>query len=401
MSLPDWLATPALKPTWARLRARLESTGRTARGKVTLTLSSREERHAVGALLGRSLTRDRVEVDLAQLDSRLAARSGVGGLSAVVELVSGEPLRDRPAERADLTRRREEPLRVGRELLSGPWVDQWLDGLRSAGLLTSRPDAVEIMSDAAKVLAHVTEGESVLRSRVDLGARLLGDSHALDEDRLQHLIVLRGLAAAAGTSLPAAAEDRRALWKSFGIEPDLVSSTCLTLGLRPAGDDPVSVRLRTASAAGDPLHLTGWDLRRWTPSQLPKRSVLICENPRVLEAIAESSRGDTPVVCTSGEPNMVVLAVLEQLAAAGCDLRYHGDFDWPGIAIANRLIRRFTVEPWLMTAADYEAGVSLRSPALIGPQVEPLWDTDLAAALRHRGVAVHEEAVLDPLLSAL
>ncbi len=401
MSVPEWVAAPELAAVWGRVRARLESGGLPPRGRVTVSVTSRSERHALGALLGRPVTRSRLVVDLAALDSRLEARSGVGGLAAVVEVVTGAPLRDRPAERISLARRRDGPLELARTLVDGPWVETWLAGLRQTGLLTNRPDAAKVVSDAAAVLKLVVHAEVVPRSRVELGARLLGDAHALDEDRVQHLVVLRGLAAASGVAVPSSAGERRAVWQEYGIGPDLVSSTCLTLGLRPAGSDALSTRLRLAADDGDPVHLTAWDLRRWSLAGLGAQTVLVCENPRVLEAMAEAYGGQVPVLCTSGEPNTVVSTVVGHLAGAGCDLMYHGDFDWPGIAIANRMVARFGVMPWLMSAAEYEAGVRPESPALGGAPAEPSWDAELGAAMRLHAVAVHEEAVLDSVLVAV
>ncbi|WP_241561844.1 MULTISPECIES: DUF2399 domain-containing protein [unclassified Streptomyces] len=61
-----------------------------------------------------------------------------------------------------------------------------------------------------------------------------------------------------------------------------------------------------------------------------------------------------PVVCTSGSAATVVLTLLDALAANGCRLAHHGDFDWPGIALANRIIRRYAARPWRMGADDYE-----------------------------------------------
>ena len=52
-----------------------------------------------------------------------------------------------------------------------------------------------------------------------------------------------------------------------------------------------------------------------------------------------------------------------------------------------------------MSARDYEAAPG--SLPLHGPPVEPSWDPELGAAMRARGVAVHEEAVLEDLLAAL
>jgi uncharacterized protein (TIGR02679 family) len=399
MTLPDWVATPALTDVWERIRARVETTGLPPQGKVTLTLPSRDARHAVGALLGRNVTRDRVSVDLAELDARLATRSGRPGLAAVLEALTGQPLRDRRSERTQLAQRREEPLALAESLLEAPWVEAWVTGLRRTGLLTNRSSAARLVADAAEVLRLVTSDPSP-RSRVELGARLLGDAHALDEDRPLHLVVLRGLAAASGVAVPSSPPDRRALWHAYAVTPDLVSSTCLTLGLRPIGDDPVSERLRMAADAGDPVHLTAWDLRRFDLTAPARSPVLVCENPRVLEAVAESLGGDRAVVCTSGEPNTVVTTVLERLRPEA-ELRYHGDFDWAGIAIANRLVTRFAVTPWLMTAAHYEAGLQPGCPSLPDKPVEPLWDAELGAAMRLHGIAVHEESALAVLLTAL
>jgi uncharacterized protein (TIGR02679 family) len=399
MTLPDWVATPELTEIWDRVRARVETTGLPPQGRVTVTVASRGSRHALGALLGRTVTRERVVVDLAELDTRLAERSGESGLAAVLEALTGSPLRDRRREREELTQRREEPLTLAKSLLEAPWVEEWLAGLRRTGLLTNRSDAARLIADAATVLRAVT-AESLPRSRVELGAKLLGNSHALDEDGPLHLVVLRGLAAASGMALPGSAGERRNLWRAYGVTPDLISSTCLTLGLCPEGQDPVSQRLRLAADAGDPMHLTAWELRRCELALPSDRSVLVCENPRVLEAVAETYGGLMPVVCTSGEPNTVVTAVLDRFAPA-VQLRYHGDFDWAGIAIANRLLARFEMSPWLMTASDYEAGLQPGSPSLLDAPIQPSWDAELGATMRLHGKAVHEESVLATLLDEL
>ena len=48
---------------------------------------------------------------------------------------------------------------------------------------------------------------------------------------------------------------------------------------------------------------------------------------------------------------------------AGAELRYHGDFDWAGVAMANRLIAEVGVVPWRMGADDYTGALEpSRSP---------------------------------------
>jgi uncharacterized protein (TIGR02679 family) len=398
--LPGWLTDPALDGVFARLRERLERTGLQASGRLPVSLDSREERHALSSLLGRSVTRETVTLDLGELDRRLRERSGHGGLVGVVEARSGTRLRDRPGERADRRSRREEPLALARRLLDEPWAEAWVADLRRTGLLSRASDPEAVVRQAASVLRGLLDG-TASGSRVELAAHVVGDAHGLDEDRVLHRAVLRALAAARDVPAPETLAERRALWESFGVGPDAVSSTCLALGLSATGPGAGASRLRTAAEAGDPVHVTRWDLGRLGDLTRPGRPVLVCENPRVLEAVAETYAGSVPVVCTFGEPNTVVASVLEGLVSVGATLRYHGDFDWPGIAIANRAVSRFAVEPWLMGAGDYEGSVRGDAPELAGAPVEPCWDAELGAAMRARGRCLHEETALTELLAAL
>ena len=134
--------------------------------------------------------------------------------------------------------------------------------------------------------------------------------------------------------------------------------------------------------------------------------VFVCENPRVLEAAFE--RGSpSAVVCTQGQPAVVVLSLLAILRDGGATLRYHGDFDWPGITIANALIAGHGCAPWQLAAADYEAALA-RLASMVG-ELPPLDGPPVVARVgprAHRGdgarrPTVHEELVIDDLLGDL
>lgn len=398
--LPPWIADPALTDTWTRIRDRFERSGLRAHGRIGVTAETRQQRHALGALLGLSVTSSTIRIDLNDLDQRLRERSGVGGLHDVLAVLHGDPPIDRLAAKGRREAERQQPLTLAAQLVQAPWSAEWIEALRRTGTLTGREDASKVVTDAAVVLTDLTATNGRPQSRVELGARLLGDAHALDPDRVLHRVVLRGLAAAAGTVSPVSRAAADELWTRYGVEPDLLSRTCLVWALRPQGES--GARLRLAADAGDPTHITEWDLRRTESfGEMAGAKVLVCENPRVVEATAEAHIEGWALVCTSGEPNLVVTGVLGRLQESGATLYYHGDFDWPGIAIANRLITRFAVTPWHMSADDYLEAVRSDAPRLQDAVVTPDWDTELGAAMRRHQRALHEESVLPQLLGHL
>ncbi len=389
MTLPDWLADPALRPLWEAAAARLERHRLEPAGRVHLTGLDRTGRHALAAVLGHPVVSDRISVELTELDTLVRQRAGLAGLRQAAEAALGRTLRDRAAERSAREAARQAPYAAARAWLEAHpdlgWAEQWLVALRRSGLLTRTDNPTRQVVAALEILADRTVAEPGPVSRTELAARHAADAHALDDGQPLSQLVLRGLAAVAGTDPPVSAGARRALWERYAVSADAVSTTCLTLGIRPGGN---------------PTHLTAWDLRQAAVVVPPEATVLVCENPRVLEAFAERYGAAARVVCTMGEPNLVTVEVLRAIDACEPLLRYHGDFDWPGLAIAKRLMRTIRIQPWRMTASHYLAAARRDGPSLVGSAVSATWDSGLTEAMARRGVAVHEEAVLDELLDS-
>ncbi len=372
MILPGWLADPALLPVWRRLRAPLERGVRTTR----LRGLDRPARHALAGVVGRPVPEDAPLV-LEEVSALLELRAGLT-LEQVVVAATG-PLRDRAAEAAG----RAAPLQV----LSAVDAD-WAEDVRRSGLLSRLADAETVARQAVAVraLLPATPG----RLRTELASAVTGDAHALDEGRPLAALVLRGLS---DGELPATPALRRRLWEDVGVLADTVSTTVLTLGLKPAARGPREQALHEAAERGDPVHLTAWDLRRIDIAQ-GGGPVLVVENPAVLESFATEHGGRFAVVCTAGWPAAVALDLLDRLAVP---LRYHGDFDWRGVEICSWLVARRGVRPWRMSASDYLAAPS--GAALTGREVPTPWDPELAVAMHERGTAVHEEQLVAGLLA--
>ncbi|MBE1532264.1 TIGR02679 family protein [Actinomadura algeriensis] len=416
----DWLAGPGLARLWDRTRDRLERNGLRPTGALRLTGLDLRERTELALLLGRPVTGAAVTVRLADLDARLRS-SAVGlGLAETLEAL-GAPLTDRRAVREDARALRERTwsglaAAVDASPLAGEaWTGAWTDALRRAGV--PRGVAPETAARTFRQAVHVLtllfgpdgpDGPdgSGTRSRGELATEATGSAHGLDDGTWLARLVQRGIALARGVELPEDAAGRRALWRAASVVPDEISSTVLAYGLRPEGDGWRARALRERAAHHAESHLTLRDLRALRPSVPAGTLVHICENPRVVEAAADAACA-RPLVCTSGSASTVVLTLLDALADAGCRFAYHGDFDWPGVALANRIVHRYAARPWRLHAGDYEALAARTRDRgvpplpLAGRPVDAVWDPGLAPAMAALGVALHEEATVDLLVGDL
>ena len=316
---PGWLHGDRLHRVWGLVGDALERRSLEARGTVELRDLSREERHALSDVVGAPITGEAVRLKLADLDARLRVRTG-RELAAVVTWLTGRSLVDRADRRRLAAARREEPFEAARQWLLSritseadrpeaamgggawveDWVEGWVDGLRRDGVLTTVKDGGAVLVSALEVLddrgAFALSEEQVparpVVARTELAARHTGSAHGLDDGTKVALLVLRAAAARAATSLPRTATDRRRLWESLGVVVDRVSATCLTWNL--LGESArvhASEKDVVAGAARGPapVHVTWWDLEAGL-DLAPGQRVLVCENPRTLEAIAESVR---------------------------------------------------------------------------------------------------------------
>jgi uncharacterized protein (TIGR02679 family) len=411
----QWLSGPDLARLWAAVRSRLESNGLEAVGSIRLTGLGLAEREALSLLLGRSVTRPDTTVKLAELDARLHASAAGQGLTAVARQLGGE-LTDRRAARAAAHARRSELWEAANTFLAcsplagHPWAERWLNDLRRTGTLgrLSHETAKDLLRQAIQLLGILLSDAKTGRpgGRGELASLATGTAHGLDDDTLLSRLVLRGIALAHDQPLPDSAADRRGLWRLVSISPDEVSSTVLTYGLRPAGEGWRERALRERADHHAETHLTLRELRHLRVAPPPRTRVHICENPQIVEAAADAAC-TAALVCTSGSAATVVLELLDALAAADCELLYHGDFDWPGLTLANRVIRRYGARPWRMAADDYEQlaahALAQGSPLLplTGTPVDAAWDLRLASTMTARNTALHEESALPLLLGDL
>lgn len=402
------LGGPELAGLRRRLRARYE---RGELGDVfTLGRLTVAERRALEGLLGRaSRVADSMRVALPELDEALQRAGLAPSLKGALELLDGAIL-DLKAQRLALERAWDRVLTGVEE----PRLKALLADPAGAALLKrlsrSDPEAAQpLLAQVQRILTRLPEHGIPL---AQLAAEALGNSHALDAGSPIATLVLR--VRALGEKNDEDDERPREQWARVGVTVNELASPalCLNLPVRqlrdtrmergdpPLGEPPV----RYVAARGEPVHLSLRRLLRDPPDwAVQERDVFVCENPNIV-AIAADRLGSAcaPLVCTDGMPSAAQRALISQLATSGARLHYHGDFDWPGLRIANFVHRFFGAQSWRLGADDYlMASHGGGSPLNLHGRVEARWDTRLAAAMADRGLAIHEEAVAEPLLRDL
>ena len=319
--------------------------------------------------------------------------------------LTGGPLRNRPAERGTASASRQRLwanfalLLTEYDLAAAEWVPQWTEWCRRSGLLARVPaaDAITTLSIAVQVLARILDDSHTPIGLAELASETVGDAHGLDGG-IPAALVLRALAFALDAAPAASAAERRLLWQRAGVSTDEISGTVITWALRPPGRDRWSAMMGERADLGLVTHLTVHELRRAADLTRPGEIIHACENPQVLQRLAAASV-EYPVACMSGSPAAAGMTLLARTVVL-----YHGDFDWPGIAIARRIFDR-GAGPWRFGRLDYVDAVN-RLPVgtrlgLSGRTEATPWDEGLSAAMTAANVAVHEELTVDVLLSDL
>ncbi len=349
------------------------------------------ERSALASLVGRkggvaaSITIDVAEVDQALSDAGIAP-----SLRAALERLDG-PIVHRETElsriraswasvlagctHTDLIAYLSSPLNFGvLKRLSGNQPDL-------ASVFCTQTEGVLVRLPAASV------------PRAQIAAELLGDAHGLDGNRPVATLTLAVLRSRSSADTG----NDRDTWAAVGILVNELARPALFLNV-PCSGLPVS--------PGEPQYASLRLLARKPPDwSMAGRAILVCENPNLVAILADRlGTACPPVVCVDGHLGAAQRTILKQLRASGAELRYHGDYDWPGISIANNVISKYGAVPWHFSTADYVAATKsapqLAAP-LSGRPVVASWDENLTAAMTKAGLKIEEEAIAERIIDLL
>ena len=430
-AVPESLSRAGLQPVWAAARRHLDRQGSERRGAISRPSLDSGSVLALESLLGKRLAK---RLDLAEVEAALAALGVGDNLGEALARLGHPPSSDASARRAARARSASARAALERavEPWDEPWAVEWAGGVVRAGLLggLSGGEVESLTTDVRRLLDRLDELElrrtigrgdrkavdpapcaspsgsdsshrplePVGVSRTELAAELFGSSHALDQGTKLASFVSRALRYRLGVGL-----DGRELWEASGIQADRVSAPALTWAVPATGGSALDEAIRASARGRLPLHISLLAILRH-PVEVPAGTpVLVVENPRLVEAAAERGLGCC-VVAANGNPATAVTTLVGQMQQSGARVWYHGDFDAAGIAICRRM-HEMGCTPWMMDARHYEHAVRLAGSSLVqlersakgcGPTP---WDPGLEAAFDDRRLIVHEEFVLDGVLS--
>lgn len=365
--------SPGLRRLIDRLRDRYARGQRDPTGAITLPDATDAERQAVDSLLGRRPSQGRsLRIPLDRLDRVVRESRMAAGLFEAIQTLLG-PIPDEAARQREHDAQWQALFeRAAAAISEQPGLATWVRHLQASGHLkrVARREvalAEALLDQAIRVLARLPErGVTLAR----LAADVTGDAHALDRGTKLTSILTPALSHMANVSDVGNAARWRAAWDRLGVVCDALSTHALVLNLPADADHLVGETMTAHARAGEPLRLTARALMASPPRWLrepPPATVYLCENPSVVTAAADLGGSQTqPLICLEGQPSTAVGLLLSRLAEHGVGLAYHGDFDWPGIRIANTLMQRWPVQPWRMHAADYRTAATHASEPLTG-----------------------------------
>lgn len=392
------LGGAGLAPLVDRIDHRIRR-GRSLTGSVTLSTTDPEVRAAVAALLGRPMGAGAsTSVRLEEVERIVQETGAAPDLRTAVVLLRGPVLvaaEEAAAERARWERVTAPLAGYAAEHPDMAFLRDLTGRLRAGG--RSPATAAELVDDLLRVLRGLPAQGQTLSA---FSAQQLDSSHALDRGPLRSLVeavldeMLRDELGV--RERPTLDVDR---WAMVGIAPDPAASSVLVHALRFDRSEPAGRALDDLAAQGGPHLVTLGMLHNGATGVADE--VFVCENPTVVAAAAERFGASCrPIVSVRGQPSAAAQRLLLQLARVGVRLRYHGDFDWGGIRIANRVMGITSAEPWRFRTEDL-AAADLPGALLAGTRVEARWDPGLADAIEARGMRLEEEQVLETLLGDL
>lgn len=357
---------PGFHRILSELLKKYRSYGRPA-GTIRLDDASQEECDAARGIFGRPFSPP-LRFQAAQFEAALQRTRFQGVLlKEVLELYFNTEIKTRTELRKAENDRFSSILAHALEQTSSNTCIQWLQSLQKpqgSGYQLLRREAGRDPDAAQRSLLQTCRSferlaqhkQGTVRLAV-LSAQATSNPHALDSGSLCGKLFLHLLAFRSGQEAPEGAEQRDHIYYKNGILCDSISSQVTQVGLVLCRRKEEHPAYRLFREDHELCTLSLSSLSRLTGAHSPSGRVCIVENEMVFTQLCDhAAQFHSPLICTSGQPSVAALRLLDLLAAGNTQLFYSGDFDGKGLSIAAQLCRRYPklLRPWHMAPEDYD-----------------------------------------------
>lgn len=190
-------------------------------------------------------------------------------------------------------------------------------------------------------------------------AEITGDPHAFDQGSYLHFLLIQAITYALDIlSYPSQIRSTNQKLYQAGLYKEDINNFCSIYGFSALKNDQSH-----AGWEGFYQFNEAWNANLNNIINIDKidlknaNKVYIIENPSIYEAlvqIVKTKHLPVGLVCSNGQPNQAVYAVLDKLEATNAPMFYAGDFDPEGLLIAQRLLNQYSnLDLWLYTESYY------------------------------------------------
>lgn len=167
------------------------------------------------------------------------------------------------------------------------------------------------------------------------------DSHYFDIDNFQGKLLIACIGYIYNINIETTENKNEALMK-VNIIRDEISNFTITYGLIICKGDKEIESYKWFREERQPMILNTYNLNFIEEIKAIHNKAYVFENPTVFyELLKRTEKLPTTLICTSGQPNISSLILLDKLVKAKADIYYSGDFDPEGIQIASNLKERY------------------------------------------------------------
>ncbi len=193
-----------------------------------------------------------------------------------------------------------------------------------------------------------------------LSADITGNSHYFDRNTTSGKLLIHALAFLSEISEYKNAEQVREIYSLFSIEPDSISGSVATLGIRlfysKESEHPA---YKVFADTGEICLVSSANLMSVKHADSDSKTVFAVENQMVFSALTDTAvKCRLSLLCTSGQVKSAGFKLMDMLIENNCDIYYAGDFDPEGIQIAQKLLLRYDSDKfhiWRMNVNDYRS----------------------------------------------